>query len=337
MSASPTRHDATRPAGFDALVDACVAPTAAVDPQGRVLAANAAFTARFGLAAGARLGDLDPALADPANAARGGATTPAAHGGGHLHVRALDDATWLAQWVDASVDPLAEQRQLQMFADTVAHDLRAPLRSIESFAKLLEDRAGAKLDAAERMHLSRIRAAAGRMSGLLTALGELSRATAAQLQPADVDISLLADWVLAELHDAEPGRDVQVHVQPGLRAWGDERLLKQMLRALLENAWRFTRGREHARIDVGGDATDGRLRITIRDNGAGFDMQYSHKLFQPFQRLHSVEQGSGHGLGLAIAQRIARRHGGGVTAESTVDAGSTFTVELPAAAVEREA
>ena len=337
VSAPAPRYAVPASADPHAVVDACAAPTAAVDAEGRLLAANEAFRARFALPVGARLADLDPALGDVAELARRGPLTPAGHGGGHLYLKPLDARTWLAQWLPAAVDPVAEQRQLQMFADTVAHDLRAPLRSIESFAKLLEDRAASRLDAAERMHLSRIRNAAMRMSGLLTALGELSRATAAQMQPADVDVSLLAEWVLAELHDAEPGRDVETHVQAGLHAHGDERLLKQMLRVLLENAWRFTRGRDPARIDVSGDATDGRLRLVIRDTGAGFDMAYAHKLFQPFQRLHSVEQGSGHGLGLAIAQRIAQRHGGGVSAESTVDAGSTFIVELPAAAGAREA
>ena len=217
-----------------------------------------------------------------------------------------------------------------MFADTVAHDLRSPLRSIESFAKLLEDRAGPKLDAAERMHLSRIRAAATRMSGLLGALGELSRAASASMSVAPVDLSLLAEWVLAELHDAEPGRTVEVDVQPGLLARGDEHLLKQLLRALLENAWTFTRGVERPRIEVRGERAGDRLRLAVHDSGRGFDMQYAHKLFQPFQRLHGVAEGAGHGLGLAIAQRIAQRHGGSVGASSVEGRGSTFTLELPA-------
>ncbi|HZX80849.1 MAG TPA: HAMP domain-containing sensor histidine kinase [Lysobacter sp.] len=313
-----------------ALVRACTAPTALLDAQGRVLAANPAFARRPGLDAGARLADLGPGMERPQAVDHGG---PLATGiaGGHLHVRPLDPAHWLAQWLEAPVDPGAEQRQLQMFADTVAHDLRAPLRSIESFAKLLDERAASKLDAAERMHLSRIRAAVGRMSGLLSALGELSRAASAAMQPSDVDLSLLAEWAIAELHDAEPERDVVVHVQPGLHATGDERLLRQMLRELLGNAWTFTRKAAQAVIDVRGERVGDRLRVSIRDTGVGFDMQYAHKLFQPFQRLHGAEQGAGHGLGLAIAQRIAQRHGGGVTAESVEGQGSTFIVELPVA------
>jgi signal transduction histidine kinase len=276
---------------------------------------------------------LDPRLGDLAASAADTPLELPGHADGRLHLHALaGTGLWLAQWLAAPADTTAEQRQLQMFADTVAHDLRSPLRSIESFAKLLEDRAAPRLDAAERMHLSRIRAAATRMSGLLSALGELSRAASASMQAAPVDLSLLAEWVLAELQDAEPGRDVLIEVQPGLSTVGDERLLKQLLRALLENAWTFTRGVEIPRIEVRGRVVDGRLRMTVQDNGRGFDMSYAHKLFQPFQRLHGVEQGAGHGLGLAIARRIAQRHGGDVQAASVEGQGSTFTVELPAVA-----
>lgn len=312
-----------------AALAACAAPTASVDADGRVLQANAAFAQRFGRPI--RLADLAPALDAPAAelAGRG----PVAFGEGQLHVQALDAATWWAQWLPVAPDRGAEQRQLQMFADTVAHDLRAPLRSIDSFARLLEDRAAPKLDASERMHLSRIRAAATRMSGLLAALGELSRAASAAITPVPLDISVLAEWVAAELSDEEPARQVDVAVQPGLVAMGDERLVRQALRALLENAWKFTRGRDGARIEVRGHREGGRLVVEVRDNGAGFDMQYSHKLFQPFQRLHGVEQGAGHGLGLATAQRIARRHGGDVHAASDGD-GAVFTLVLPAPAGE---
>jgi signal transduction histidine kinase len=322
--------DATGPAlHAAAFIGACATPAALLEADGRVRAANAACSERLGVAAGGSMRTLDARLGDVAAAAP---TAPLELPGrdGRLHLAPLD-GLWLAQWVEGPVDGAAEQRQLQMFADTVAHDLRAPLRSIESFAKLLEDRAGPKLDAAERMHLSRIRAAATRMSGLLAALGELSRAASASMQSAPVDLSLLAEWVLAELQDAEPGRSIEVDVQPGLWVQGDEHLLKQLLRALLENAWTFTRGVDHARIAVRGESVDGRVHVTVDDNGRGFDMQYAHKLFQPFQRLHGVAEGAGHGLGLAIARRIAQRHGGNVAAASVEGQGSTFTVELPAA------
>ena len=325
-----TPDDATGPSlPAAAFIDACATPAALLQADGRVQRANAAFAQRSGVPAGGSMQALDARLADIASVAPEAPLSIPARAG-RLHLAPLD-GLWLAQWLDAPVEGNAEQRQLQMFADTVAHDLRAPLRSIESFAKLLEDRAAPKLDAAERMHLSRIRAAATRMSGLLAALGELSRAASASVQAAPVDMSLLAEWVLAELQDAEPGRSVEVDVQPDLWATGDERLLKQLLRALLENAWTFTRGVEHPRIEVRGEAADGRLRMAVHDTGRGFDMQYAHKLFQPFQRLHGVAEGAGHGLGLAIAQRIAQRHGGNVGASSVEGQGSTFTLELPAA------
>lgn len=225
----------------------------------------------------------------------------------------------------------ASTRQLQLFADAVAHDLRAPLRSIESFSRLLAARSGDVLDDTGRDHLERIRNAASRMSSLLAALGELSHATRAELKPAEVDLTLLAEWVLAELQDAEPDRTVELHVQPGLTAHGDERLLKLLLGRLLDNAWTFSRDQPVTVIEVRGTRDGDTLRLSVRDRGSGFDMRYAHKLFEPFQRLHGPDEGGGHGLGLAIAQRIAERHHGRLRAESTPGAGATFHLELPAA------
>ncbi len=231
----------------------------------------------------------------------------------------------------------ASQRQLQLFADAVAHDLRAPLRSIESFSGLLASRSADRLDDTDRDYLGRIRAAAERMGGLLAALSELSGVTRAELKPGPVDLGLLAEWVGAELQDADPGRRAEIVVQPGLVGWGDERLLKQLLGHLMDNAWKFSRERDSTRIEVGGEREAGALRLTVRDAGIGFDTRYAHKLFEPFQRLHGPDQGGGHGLGLAIAQRIAERHGGRISADSRPDGGATFIVELPAAAVAEDA
>jgi len=223
-------------------------------------------------------------------------------------------------------------RQLQQFADTVSHDLRAPLRSIESFAGLLADRLGDSIDATSHDYLARVRNAAARMSSLLGALAELSQVTRAELRPAMVDLSLLAEWAVTELQEAEPARAAEVEVQPGLTAWGDERLLKLLLGQLLDNAWKFSRECDTVRIRVSGhtDAA-GRLRLRVVDAGCGFDLRYAHKLFEPFQRLHGPDQGGGHGLGLAIAQRIAERHQGRLSADSAPGGGSSFEIELPAA------
>lgn len=217
------------------------------------------------------------------------------------------------------------------FADALAHDLRAPLRSIENFAALLERRAGEGLDDTSRDYLARIRSASVRMGTLLAALSELSAAQRAVPQWSRVDLSLLAEWVLAELADSQPQRRVTTVVQPGLQVNGDERLLRQLLQHLLRNAWTFTAQVPEARIEVSG-AVDGRgQHLVIRDNGIGFDMRYAGKLFQPFQRLHVLEQGAGHGFGLVIAQTIAHHHGGRIHGESTPGAGATFTFDWPAA------
>lgn len=228
----------------------------------------------------------------------------------------------------------ASRRQLQLFADAVAHDLRAPLRSIQSFSGLLDSRASAQLDETSRDHLQRIRRAADRMDGLLTGLGELSQATGAELRSGPVDLGLLCDWALAELQDAQPGRSAEVVSDglEGLLAQGDERLLRLALSKLLDNAWRFTPTGKGVRIELHGSHDGGRVRLRIRDHGSGFDMRYLHKIFQPFQRLHGPAEGAGHGLGLAVAQRIVERHGGSLDAESAGSGGATFHVLLPAAA-----
>lgn len=242
-----------------------------------------------------------------------------------------NDRLHQAQLQQAQLQLDAAHQQLQLLTDSVSHDLRAPLRAIESFSARLAESAAAKLDASERDQLRRVRAAAAGMSSLLDALGELSRATRAELTPIDVDLSLLADWVLAELQDADPHRRVQLQVQPGLFARGDERLLKLMLTQLLHNAWKFSGDADPIRIEVRGERAGDRQTLVVRDHGIGFDPRYTHKLFTPLQRLHGPEQGAGHGLGLAIAERILQRHGGRITADSQPGDGATFTVELPAA------
>lgn len=225
----------------------------------------------------------------------------------------------------------AANRQLQMFADAVAHDLRAPLRSIESFSGLLAQRHADGLDDTARSYVGRIRAAAERMGALLSALADLSYVTRAEVKATEVDLSLLADWVGAELQDAEPERPADIRVQPALIGYGDERLLRLMLAQLIGNAWKFSRGSDTVRIDVTGASDSQGLQLSVRDRGCGFDMRYGHKLFEPFQRLHGPDEGGGHGLGLAIVHRVLDRHGGSVRAESKTGQGCTVHVTLPAA------
>lgn len=232
---------------------------------------------------------------------------------------------------EAAVELALMRRQMQAQVDAVAHDLRAPLRAIENFTGLLVRKLEDGLDASARDQFGRIRGAASRMARLLDGLGELSRATTTPLKPVPVDLSLLADWVIAEQQDAHPEREFQVTVQPGLAAHGDEHLLKTMLARIVDNARRFSRDDAPVIIDVVGTEMDGVLRLSVRDHGRGFDMRYRHKLFEPFQRLHGGDEGAGDGLGLAIAQRIAARHGGHIDAESDADTGSVFHIQLPAA------
>lgn len=223
----------------------------------------------------------------------------------------------------------AARRQLQLLTDAITHDLRAPLRTIEGFLTRIATSAHERLDAREREQLQRVRDAATRMNALLAELAELSRATHAPMQEAEVDISLFAEWILADLQAEDPDRAAQVHVQPGLSARGDERLLRLMLTQLLHNAWKFSSTSPVVRIDVSGTRDEGFCRFVIRDAGIGFEPRYAGKLFEPLQRLHTAEEGAGHGLGLAIAQRIALRHGGLITATSQPGDGAVFTVELP--------
>jgi signal transduction histidine kinase len=226
----------------------------------------------------------------------------------------------------------ALREEFEQFTYAVSHDLRAPLRAIDNFAGLLERRLGDGLDPTARDHLVRIRGASTRLGSLIEALLLLSRAGRQELQLQPVDLSLLAEWAVAELQEAEPGRAASVVVQPGLVAHGDESLLRQLLQQLLHNAWKFSAGDERVELEVAGETVGDRLLLRVRDSGSGFDMRYDDKLFAPFQRLHGPEEGGGHGIGLAVAARIVARHGGTIRAEAEPGAGATFFVDLPATA-----
>lgn len=211
----------------------------------------------------------------------------------------------------------------------IAHDLRAPLRAIEGFASMLDTHSGGALDATGRDYLARIRAATRRMAGLLDGLQALSRASHDTLDITDVDASLLADWALVELCDAEPDRRVEATVQPDIRVRADERQLKQLFDHLLHNAWKFSAGRDAVRITVDAERQGDTVRIHVRDQGSGFDPRHAARAFEPFQRVHGPDEGGGHGLGLAIAQRIAERLGGRIGVDTVAGEGSVFHVELP--------
>ena len=222
----------------------------------------------------------------------------------------------------------AANKELEAFAYSVSHDLRAPLRSIDGFSQaLLEDCVGL-LNEQGKDHLNRIRAASQRMGQLIDDLLSLSRATRDKLRCESVDLSALALGSADEVRKIWPGRQVELVVAPGLQAQGDPQLLRILFDNLLGNAWKFTNKRERATIEVGALSHDGTTAYFVRDNGVGFDMAYVDKLFAPFQRLHAMTEYPGTGIGLATVQRIIHRHGGRVWAEGKVDEGATFYFTL---------
>ena len=215
-------------------------------------------------------------------------------------------------------------KELEAFSYSVSHDLRGPLRTIDGFSQILLEDYGARLEEAGRRDLDRVRGAAQKMSRLIDAMLMLSRLTRRELKLGLVDLSRLAMEIFAELRKTNPARQVELIVARGVKAKGDEGLLQIVLQNLLNNAWKYTRNRERARIEFGVDENDGTRVFHVRDNGAGFDMRYVDKLFGEFQRLHTDDEFEGTGIGLATIQRIIHRHGGKVWAEGEVGKGATF-------------
>lgn len=219
--------------------------------------------------------------------------------------------------------------ELESFSYSVSHDLRAPLRSINGFSQALLEDYHHQLDETAQDYLCRIQAAANRMGHLIDDMLDLSRVIRSELYPETVDLSELAHSILAELHQREPERHVMIQVQSGLTAFGDLRLLRILLINLLENAWKFTSKRLQSQIEFGAMVHEDRgLVHFVRDNGAGFDMAFVHKLFHPFQRLHPGHEFPGNGIGLATVLRIVQRHYGQIWAEAMMDQGATFYFTL---------
>jgi two-component system sensor histidine kinase/response regulator len=221
-----------------------------------------------------------------------------------------------------------KNRELESFSYAVSHDLRAPLRRIDSFSRAVLESQGERLDEAGRRYLERVREASQHMSQLIDDVLYLSRVTRAELRDQEVNLSALATLIVTRLQESEPGRGVETKIRPGVVVSGDGQLLRIVLENLLENAWKFTGKQPEPKIEFGVTQASGEPTYFVRDNGAGFDMTYVDRLFGPFQRLHPQGEFPGSGIGLATVQRIVHRHGGRVWAEGLVGQGATFQFTL---------
>jgi light-regulated signal transduction histidine kinase (bacteriophytochrome) len=231
----------------------------------------------------------------------------------------------LEQRVAARTQELAAaNRELEAFAYSVSHDLRAPLRGIEGWSvALLEDCAGG-LDERGRVYLDRVRSETLRMGRLIEEMLRLSRVARLDMEFEPVDLSALAQDIAGRLRESCPERNVTFHIAPAVVAAGDRHLLEIALTNLFENAVKFTANRPHPEVEFGQVTRDGNPAVFVRDNGVGFDMAYAHRLFGPFQRLHKDSEFPGIGVGLATVQRVIHRHGGRIWAESAMGSGATF-------------
>ena len=219
-------------------------------------------------------------------------------------------------------------RELESFSYSVSHDLRSPLRSIDGFSQLLLDDFGQALDDEGKKYLRYVRESAQHMAHLIDDLLALSRVKVTDIHHVDVDLSAVARRISERLRAASPERKGHFNIQERVHASGDMRLLAVLLENLLGNAWKFTSKREYAEVVFACDDRGGVRTYSVRDNGAGFSMTHAAKLFTAFQRLHSMSEFEGTGIGLAIVQRVVHRHDGKVWAEGKIDGGATFYFSL---------
>ena len=226
----------------------------------------------------------------------------------------------------------AANKELESFAYSVSHDLRAPLRHIAGYAELLRRHASSVLDEKGHRFLDTISESSKRMGALIDDLLAFSRIGRAETNKTVVRLDQLVDEVVAEIRQDVAGREIDWKIARLPACYGDRALLRVALVNLISNAVKFTRARKPAEVEIGwSEGKRDYVEIFVKDNGAGFDMQYQNKLFGVFQRLHLTEEFEGTGIGLATVQRIVQRHGGTVRAEGAVDRGATFYISLPRA------
>lgn len=222
----------------------------------------------------------------------------------------------------------AANQELEHFSSAVAHDLRAPLRAIAGYSALLSDDHAGQLDAQGTAYVRRIDSVAKRMAEMIESLLQLARLSRGALRRDRVDLSAIATLVSEELASIEPGRRVEFRIEAGIAIEADRELMHVVLQNLIGNAWKFTRKKMWARIEFGRLEDDAGTAFFVRDNGAGFDMRYSGKLFKPFERLHGASEYEGSGIGLATVRRIIHRHGGRIWGLSKPGEGATFFFAL---------
>ena len=288
--------------------------------------------------------DLRPGIAQALAQPRDGAELPPC-AGWQLHVRSLaaradtgpgSSHGWVLVLtppgrVEAGAPSAAAPPDSESFSYTVSHDLRAPVRVVEGFTKILKEDYGRQLDRIGNDHLDRVLGAAARMNSMIDALLALSQLSSRPLSRQPVNLSQLAAYVVEDLRRQAPERKVGVHVEGGLLAQGDPTLLRVVLENLIGNAWKYSARTRNAQIWLERGQHAGQAVFTVRDNGAGFDMRFADRLFGVFQRLHSASDFPGTGIGLATVRRIVTRHGGEIWAESVVDKGSSFHFTIPPA------
>ncbi len=229
----------------------------------------------------------------------------------------------------APAEPVLDAADHESFIYSVSHDLRAPIRVVEGFARILKEDYGRFLDRIGNDHADRILAAAARMNSMIDALLALSRLQSQPLKRQPVDLSQLTNYILEDLRSAEPERAAEIVVEPGLVIQGDPTLMRIAIENLVGNAWKYSSQSAKTRIELRREMRAGQPTYVVADSGAGFDMRFADRLFGVFQRLHSAKDFQGTGVGLASVRRIIRRHGGDIWAESEVGKGARFYFTLP--------
>lgn len=253
-----------------------------------------------------------------------------------VDIRSYDEINQLSDAFNQMTGKLKERTshlesailELEGFAYSASHDLRSPLRSIDGFSQAFLEEYGGNLDETGKDYLKRVRSAAQKMSDIIDAMLNLSRITRRERYFQSVDLSMLAKTIAENLRISQPERKVEFIIAEGLTATGDPQMLGIVLENLLGNSWKFTGRHPAARIEFGVTQVEGKTTYFVRDDGAGFDMAYVDKLFNPFERQHTEMQFPGIGIGLATVQRIIHRHGGAVWAQGEVEKGATFYFTL---------